>query len=310
MATVSVVIPCYKSANTIAKVVELTKSEITALGFDYEFVLVNDGSGQETWNAIKDLCLNDREIKGIDFSRNFGQHAALMAAIKNSSGDYILGMDDDLQTHPSQIPLLVNALNDDVDLVYATYEHKKHGLFRNAGSAFYKTTMRFLTGRDTDIQTSSFWAAKAYLRQGIMDYEASNPHVSSLFLSLTNNVTNVKVQHFDREQGTSGYNLKKLVKTWSSCTNYSTKLLGCALPTGLTICALALAAIVVMICMPSLAQQSIPYVALTACLVLGLSIVFDGFLSMYVAKMFSQQNNGGWKKQYVIRDSVNCNQSK
>ena len=110
--TVSVIIPCYYSEKTIAKAVHLAREELLRLGYDYEFVLVNDGSTDGTFAQIRALCAEDAKVKGVDLSRNFGQHSALMAALAYVTGDYVMGMDDDLQTHPSQFSRLLQKMEE------------------------------------------------------------------------------------------------------------------------------------------------------------------------------------------------------
>ena len=107
---ISIVIPCYNSERSIREVVEMTMQEISYLqGYDCEFILVNDCSKDGTFAEIQKLGKDYPNVRGINLMRNFGQHAALMCAMNYAKGDYILGMDDDMQTHPSQIPILVKS---------------------------------------------------------------------------------------------------------------------------------------------------------------------------------------------------------
>ena len=134
---VSVVIPCYRSEATIAKVVSLTREELVGAGYDYEFILVNDCSPDGTFAQIQALCAEDEKVVGIDCAKNLGQHCALMAGLRYADGDAVLLMDDDMQTHPSQCLKLVRALEEkDVDVVFARWSEHKEALWRRAGSAF------------------------------------------------------------------------------------------------------------------------------------------------------------------------------
>ena len=120
MKLISIVIPCYNSEATIRKVVEMVMEEFKKMdGYDCEFVLVNDGSPKDnTYGEIKKLGEQYQNVKGINLLRNFGQHNALMAALHYTEGDFILGMDDDMQTHPSQISKLIHKMEEGYDLVY------------------------------------------------------------------------------------------------------------------------------------------------------------------------------------------------
>ena len=115
---ISVVIPCYYSEKSIAEVVIQTAAEFDKTDrFDYEFILVNDGSQDNTYNVIKRLANEYSCVTGIDLAKNCGQHNAILAAMKYADGDYILGMDDDFQTHPSQIYKLIDKLEEGYDMV-------------------------------------------------------------------------------------------------------------------------------------------------------------------------------------------------
>ena len=128
MKLISIVIPCYNSEATIRKVVEMVMEEFKKMdGYDCEFVLVNDGSPKDnTYGEIKKLGEQYQNVKGINLLRNFGQHNALMAALHYTEGDFILGMDDDMQTHPSQISKLIHKMEEGYDLVYGCYPKRKN----------------------------------------------------------------------------------------------------------------------------------------------------------------------------------------
>ena len=124
MGLISVVIPCYNSQATIRKVVEMVMEEFKKMpGYDCEFVLVNDGSPKDdTYGEIRKLGRDYPNVKGVNLLRNFGQHNALMAALHYTTGDYILGMDDDMQTHPSQISRLIHKMEEGFDLLLSEEE--------------------------------------------------------------------------------------------------------------------------------------------------------------------------------------------
>lgn len=136
MKLISIVIPCYNSEATIRKVVEMVMEEFKKMdGYDCEFVLVNDGSPKDnTYGEIKKLGEQYQNVKGINLLRNFGQHNALMAALHYTEGDFILGMDDDMQTHPSQISKLIHKMEEGYDLVYGCYPKRKNSFLKNVTS--------------------------------------------------------------------------------------------------------------------------------------------------------------------------------
>ena len=162
----SVVIPCYNSQDSIRKVVELTIAEFQKMPqYTYEFILVNDYSKDGTFIKIKELSEQYPCVRGINLARNFGQHNALMAALNYTDGDFIVGMDDDLQTHPSQMYKLLDKIQEGYDLVYGNYAKRKNPFLKNLSSKFNKVTSRILLGRPKNIVSSNYWVITRLVRE-------------------------------------------------------------------------------------------------------------------------------------------------
>ena len=223
MKLISIVIPCYNSEATIRKVVEMVMEEFKKMdGYDCEFVLVNDGSPKDnTYGEIKKLGEQYQNVKGINLLRNFGQHNALMAALHYTEGDFILGMDDDMQTHPSQISKLIHKMEEGYDLVYGCYPKRKNSFLKNVTSKLNEVSSRILLGRPKDIVSSNFWMITRQIKDEVVKYDSFNPYIDGIFYRTTHKIGNVKVEHFKRAVGTSNYTLKKLIKLWLAYWNYS-----------------------------------------------------------------------------------------
>ena len=132
---VSFVIPCYRSAQTIGRVVKEIDAAMKKLsGYAYEIVLVNDASPDDTFDVIRRLCEGRKDICGVNLARNFGQHAALMAGFRQARGDVVVCLDDDGQTPADEAGKLLAKLEEGYDVVYAKYTHKRHSFFLNFGS--------------------------------------------------------------------------------------------------------------------------------------------------------------------------------
>lgn len=212
MSMISFVIPCFKSDKTVGIVVDEIKQTIIKKNTDdYEIVLVNDGSGEPTWNAISKLCDEDSNIKGINMARNFGQHNALMAGIRCTSGDYVVCLDDDGQTPANEVYSLIDELNKGYDVVYADYSHKKHSGFRNLGSKANGFMLELLLDKPHDLYVSSYFAMQRYIADEIIRYQNPYTYLMGLVLRSTNNISSVYVNHRSRMEGESGYSIKKLV---------------------------------------------------------------------------------------------------
>ena len=143
----SIVIPCYKSFETIEEVVTSTADVMKKLDKnEIEFVLVNDCSpdGGETIAKLRELADKYNFVKVINLAKNVGQHNAMMAGLRHASGDVIISMDDDMQTRPSELPKMFEAFEEGYDVVYGCYPEKKHSAFRNFGSWFNRMTVTWL----------------------------------------------------------------------------------------------------------------------------------------------------------------------
>lgn len=218
---VSVVIPCYYSEKTIGKVVRLTREELIKAGYDYEFVLSNDGSTDGTFDEIKKLHEEDHKVIGVNLAKNFGQHSAIMAGLRHATGDLVMLMDDDMQTHPSQCIKLLDAMTDDADVVFATFPDHRESWWRKLGSRFTVWSMRVLTKRPKEIESSNFMLMRGFVAKEITEYDGPYVYIQGLLFRVTNRMVNIPVKHFDREVGVSGYNLKSLIRLWSTVLNFS-----------------------------------------------------------------------------------------
>lgn len=303
---ISVVIPCYNSQATIGTVVEMVMEEIEKLeGYTCEFVLVNDCSGDNTYGEIQKLAKKYPNVKGVNLLRNFGQHNALMAALHYTDGDYILGMDDDLQTHPSQISKIVGKIEEGYDMVYGIYPKRKNSAAKNFTSWLNKVSSRILLGRPKNIVSSNFWILTRKIRDEVVKYNSYNPYIDALFYRTTHNIGNVEIEHFERAVGSSNYTLKKLIRLWLAYWNYSvvplriSSILG-----GLAAAGGFLSAIVVLI--KKIIEPTITVGWSSTIIIMvvffGLVLMVLGIIGEYLGKMILIMNG---TPQYIVRETVN-----
>lgn len=300
----SVIIPCYKSSHTIREVVELTAAKLEELGrTPYEFVLVDDCSPDdgETICALRALADDHEYVKVIELAQNSGQHNAVMAGLNYAKGDTLIAMDDDMQTHPSQLPKLFEAFDQGYDIVYGYYPEKHHGAFRNFGSWVNYTSVRILIGKPKDLKTSSFWIVKRFVRDYVIQYKSHYTHLQGLFLRTTRNIASVPVEHFDRAYGKSGYTMNKLISLWSNIMGYSIVPLRIATRLGFTLSVLSvIAAIVVIIRKLINPNMAVGWASTIVTIIFfsGLIILFLGLIGEYIGRMFQNQTSD---PQYVVR---------
>lgn len=309
----SFIIPCYKSGKTIKKVVELTAKEMEKEGKkEYEFILVNDCSpdGGETLKRLKELAVEYSYVKVIDFAKNAGQHHAILAGMKYAKGDVIIGMDDDLQTHPSQLPKLFEKFSEGYDIVYGYYPEKKHSFFRNLVSKLNYWSVRILIGKPKELKTSSFWVMKSFVRDYVVQYKVLYPYLQGMFLHTTQNIGCVPIEHFSREVGDSGYTLKKLVKLWSGIIGFSVVPLRIAMTIGNVFAGVGiLGAIGVVISKLLHPEMLVGWASMMSalCFFSGVILFFIGIVGEYIGRIALNVNN---EPEYVIREMIGVEEKK
>ncbi len=300
----SIIIPCYNSSKTIRKVVELTMQEMeNQKRTPYEFVLVDDFSpdGGNTVRALEALADDYSCVKIVELAKNSGQHNAVMAGLNYADGDTLIAMDDDMQTHPSQLPVLFEEFDKGYDIVYGYYPQKKHSLFRNFGSYINYLSVRILIGKPKDMKTSSFWIIRRFIRDYVIQYKIQYTHLQGLFLRTTRNISSVPVKHFEREVGTSNYTFKKLVGLWSNIMGYSIVPLRLATYCGYTFSLLgilgAVFTVVRKLLVPSMAIGW-PSMMAAICFFSGVNLLFLGLIGEYLGRMFLGMSR---YPQFVVR---------
>jgi len=148
-------------------------------------------------------------------SKNFGEHSAVIAGLNKATGNYAVIMDDDFQNPVSEVVKLVNkALENDYDVVYSYYEKKRHSLFRNLGSYFNDKIANFMLKKPKDLYLSSFKVLNRFLINEIIKYQGPFPYIDGLILQITDKIGRVKIEHHLRQEGRSGYTVKKLISLW------------------------------------------------------------------------------------------------
>lgn len=315
MKKISFVIPCYRSENTIEGVVNEIETAMDVLSkeknYSYEIILINDCSPDNTMGTIRRLCEEKQNIIGIGFARNFGQHAALMAGLRQSDGDYVVCLDDDGQTPADEVNKLLEKLEEGFDAVYAKYEHKQHSGFRNLGSKVNELMTRIMLEKPKELYISSYFAVKRFVVEDMIRYENSYPYVIGLVLRSTKNITNVVVNHREREEGSSGYTLKKLFTLWfNGFTAFSVKPLRIATCLGVIFAcggfAYGFYTIIKRFVNPDV---PIGYSSMMAALVFfcGMIMVMLGLIGEYIGRIYISMNSS---PQYVIRERINADKEK
>ena len=307
MKKISFVIPCYRSEKTLPAVVKEIQDKLNTMPeFTFDIFLVNDCSPDNTLEVIRGLCEQYDNIKGISFSKNFGQHAALMAGLRHSDGDYVVCLDDDGQTPADEVDKLIAKLEEGFDAVYAKYDHKQHSSFRNLGSKVNELMLRVMLDKPADLYVSSYFAVKRFVVDDMICYANSYPYVIGLVLRTTKNIANVMVNHREREEGSSGYTLRKLMSLWfNGFTAFSVKPLRIATMVGGFSAFLGFAYGLYTI-IKRFVNPNVPmgFSAMMSAIVFfgGMMMLLLGLIGEYIGRIYISLNNS---PQYVIREKMN-----
>lgn len=223
VSLVSIVIPCYRCAESIEGLVARLLAVSAGLRRDFEIVLVDDRSPDETWSVLQRLkAQHGRPLKIVRLLKNSGQHNALLCGLHMSTGEVVVTMDDDLQNPPEEIPKLVAALDSGYDLAIGAYPRKEHSATRNAGGELIDRVLRGIFALPPDFQLTSFRAARRPVVDNVCRMSGVFPYLTAMLLSHASNQVNVEVRHDPRRHGQSNYNLRRsLALAANLILNYS-----------------------------------------------------------------------------------------
>lgn len=302
---ISIVIPCYRSAKTIGDVVQnIHQTLFENSEFDYEVILVNDGSPDDTAAVLRVLAQSSSHVIALDLAKNFGQHSALMAGYAQVTGDYILGLDDDGEHDPSQMFALIRKLEEGYDYVCAQFGHREnHTLMQNLGSRANNWMATWLLGKPEDVSFSSYYIMRRFVVDEIIKCKNPYPYVGGILMSVTHNIASVEMEHKPRAAGVSGYSLKKSLALWvNGFTAFSVKPLRIATVLGTIVACggflYGLAIVIRKLLTPSFL---VGYASTMAVLLLigGMLMLMLGLVGEYVGRIYISLNQ---MPQYVVKD--------
>ena len=213
----SIIIPVYNSSKILDKLIIsiiFHAKKIIKLS-DFEIILVNDCSQDDSWNIILELSKKYKIVKGINLARNFGQHSSILAGLKNSKGHKIITMDDDFEHPPAYIKKFFYEL-DICDACYTYYLRRKHSLIKKAISHLNNLISSFLLNKPIKIYLSSYRGFNKKIKEKIIKYKKKYIYLDYLILINSKKINMISIQHGKRLSGKSNYSIFKLFKLWSS----------------------------------------------------------------------------------------------
>ena len=298
---ISLVIPTYKGAKTLNDLIEELLS--TFKNHNIEIVVVNDCSPDSTHEEMEILIRKyPDKLTYLKFSKNYGEHSAVMAGLKNCEGEIVIIMDDDFQNPPREaLRLAEYTMSNNYDVVFTKYKIKNDSFLRNIMSKIANMSAQVILKKPKDLYFSSFKAIKKNIVSEIINYEGPFPYIDGLILSITNNLNSFEVKHDERKRGESSYNINKLAKHYSNLiTNFSTIPIHFFSILGLIITLISLLFILITV-IEKILNPNLPlgYSTLITVIVFlsGVQILFLGLIGEYVGKILKNVNK---EKQYNI----------
>ena len=207
----TVIVPLYRSVEILPHLLERLEVALQAIGRPYEIILVNDASPDETWSRVRSELTQRPRMVALNMSRNYGQHNAILAAIRVARSPLILTMDDDLQHPPEEIPRLIEALTSDLDVVYGYPLHEERGLSRKWASRVTKLVLSRYMNVKVAEQVSAFRLFRTELREAFATYRGPFVNIDVLLTWGTSRFGAIRVRHSPRPVGRSTYSLGPLI---------------------------------------------------------------------------------------------------
>jgi len=287
--SISVVVPVYNSEASLPELIKRLGDVLPRLTENFEVILINDGSRDESWRVVCEQTDLYPWVRGIDLMRNFGQHNALLAGIRAAKHEVIVTMDDDLQNPPEEIPKLLKVLGEGYDVVYGTPEQEQHGFLRNVSSRVTKLALQSAMGAEIACNVSAFRAFSAQVRDSFADYRSPFISIDVLLSWATTRFASLPVRHYPRRDGVSNYTLRKLVShALNMMTGFSTIPLQIASLMGFAFTVFGLGVFLYVVgryLILGYSVQGFPFLASIVAIFSGVQLFALGVIGEYLARM-------------------------
>ena len=303
---ISIVSPVYKGEKMVAELVRRNVDGVSSITDDYEIILVNDASPDNSWDEIVKQCAQNPKVKGINLSRNFGQHYAITAGLHYAKGNWVVVMDCDLQDRPEEIPNLYRKAMEGYDIVYARRMNKKFGFWKKLSSSVFHRVYDWISGMKTDESIGNYGI---YSRLVIDEYnkmKETSRSFGTLLCYLGFHSSTIDVEHSDRMEGKSSYSLRKLLKlSFDVMIANTNKPLKMAVGLGFLMAGASfLLAIYNVIAkwLGIIVVQGYTTTVFSIWFVGGILLMMLGVIGLYVGKIFDQVKD---RPLYVISKTIN-----
>ena len=303
---ISVVSPVYQGEKMVEELVQRVSLSIGSITQDYEIILVNDASPDRSWETIAQQCSKDSRIKGVDLSRNFGQHFAISAGLSFAKGEWVVVMDCDLQDRPEEIPALYEKAQEGFDIVFARRVLRQDTFFKRWTSTVFHSLYNWLSGMNWDKAIANFGIYKHCVIREFNRMPEQARSFPSLISYLGFRTTAIDVKHAERAEGKSSYNLYKLLKlSFDVIVSNSNKPLRLAVGLGFFMSVISFLLAIYNVIAKWLGIVRVPGFTTTVFsiwFVGGLLLLIIGIMGLYLGKVFDQVKG---RQLFIVRNSIN-----
>lgn len=272
----------------------------------YEIILVNDSSPDNSWNKILEVCSKDSKVKGINLSRNFGQHYAITAGLSESKGEWVVVMDCDLQDRPEEIPNLYRKAQEGYDSVFAQRVERRDKFTKRLSSTLFNAVFAFLTDQDQDKTVGNFGIYSRQVIDAVLSMGDSVRWFPIMVKWVGFKIGYLPVEHAERAEGKSSYSLRRLLSVASdNMIAFSNKPLRLMLQFGFFVVVLSiLMALFYLIryLTGGIAVDGFTTMVISMWLLGGIIIMLIGMTGIYIGKIFDKTKD---RPLYIIRDKIN-----
>lgn len=303
---ISIVSPVYRGEKMLKELVLRIEQSVSSFTNDYEIILSNDCSPDNSWSVIEEICSKDRRVKGVNLSRNFGQPYAITAGLSMSTGNYVVVMDCDLQDRPEEIPKLYAKAKEGWDVVLARRMKRQDHFFKRMSSVMFHGVYDYFSGVKTDNSIGNF----GIYCKAIIDEYVKIPEYARSFSVLIGTLgfktTTVEVVHAERAEGKSSYTLKKLLTlSFNVILANSNKPLKIAVICGFIMSFISLVVALYNVIARLVGFIDVPGYTFTVFSIwfcAGLQMSILGIMGLYIGKVYNQVKG---RPYYIIRNTIN-----
>jgi undecaprenyl-phosphate 4-deoxy-4-formamido-L-arabinose transferase len=285
----SAVIPVFNSEGSLPELIGRLEPVLRAAADEFEIVLVNDASRDDSWSVLSTLARTRPWIRTIDLMRNVGQHNALLCGIRAARYELIVTLDDDLQNPPEELPKLLAVLAPDVDVVYGAPEREVHGRWRDLASRVTKIALQHAVGAATARMVGPFRLIRTDLRRAFADYAATYVNIDVLLTWGTTRFRAVRIRHDERRIGQSNYTFRQLLThALNMMTGFSTAPLQWASLIGLSVTVLGALLLMDVLARRWIYGTSVPGFSFLASIIIifsGAELITVGIIGEYLARI-------------------------